>query len=231
MGPGNCSTCHTADSKTMHHGNAHTIAGDCEHCHTDPRNVTWIETLPTGGVPKHLPCEECHVTPKAYNGWANGQMTIFAFDEGSTHSTTNYSTNFTTSTANGGGHVIPNTAGAIDSWGVCFSCHGSSAIAVRPFHAKPTTYTATNQSCGTSGTARYMPGREARNDMGNFDFFAAEFRPTSTRPGGTGSCNQAGDWTGSVKYGATDFSATDLVIPDPWGTGTFTVPVFPAQTN
>jgi hypothetical protein len=241
---GTCTTCHTVAAATIHHtDNKHALIGECEYCHNDPRNMAggtfFQETPPSGGIPTHLPCEECHVKPKrgtTVNGWtaATGQMTIYAFNEGGSHSTTNYSANFTRTTAHSGGHVIANTVGQINNWGVCFSCHDGSgapghAVRVNHFHAKPTALTATNLSCGTSGTAAFAPGREARNTIGNFDFFASTFRPASTRPGGSGSCKQTSDWTNSIKYGSTNFTATDTTIPDPWGSGTTVIPVFPVQ--
>jgi hypothetical protein len=240
-GGGLCTACHTTSSATIHHANAHTVIGECEYCHTDPRHTsggsaTFLEAAPLGGIPKHLPCEECHVTPKrgaTVNGWTAtaGQMTIYAFNEGSSHSTTDYSSDFSRTVAHSGGHVISNTVGQINNWGICFSCHGSGTAAqVNVFHAKPTTITATNLSCGTNGNLRYAPGREAQNTMANFDFFASTFRPASTRPGGSGSCKVAGDWTGAVKYGSTIFTATDLLVPDPWSTATNTLPMFAAQT-
>jgi hypothetical protein len=240
-GGGLCTACHTTTSASIHHGNAHAAIGECEWCHTDPRHVSggsasFLETAPAGGIPTHLPCEECHVTPKlgaTANGWTAtaGQMTIYAFNEGGSHSTTDYTTDFTRTVAHSGGHVITNTVGKINNWGICFSCHGSGTAAqVNHFHAKPTAITATNLSCGTTGNLRYAPGREAQNTMANFDFFASTFRPASTRPGGSGSCKVAGDWTGAVKYGSTMFTASDLVVPDPWSTVTNTLPMFPAQT-
>lgn len=104
------------------------------------------------------------------------------------------------------------------------------AVRVNQFHAKPTAITATNLSCGTTGTSAFAPGRETRNTIGNFDFFASSFRPASTRPGGTGSCRQPTDWSDTVKYGSTMFTPTDTVVPDPWSTGTNTLPLYPTQT-
>jgi len=242
MALGSCTGCHT-NVTTMHHSNRHSLIGECEYCHADPRNAsgqtTFVETAPTGGIPTHLPCEECHVKPKrgtTVNGWTAtaGQMTIYAYNEGSTHSTTNYSSDFTRTVAHSSGHVIGNTAGQINNWGICFSCHDGTvgkAVRVNHFHAKPTAISATNTSCGTTGTSRYAPGREATNTMANFDFFASTFRPTSTRPGGTGSCNQVAEWTGAVKYGSTNYTASDLAVPDPWSTAVTTLPMFPAQTK
>ena len=239
-GGGLCTVCHTASGASIHHGNAHALVGQCEYCHTDPRNLaggtTFQETVSVPNpIPTHLPCEECHVTPKlgaTVNGWTatSGQMTIYAYSEGGTHSTTDYSSDFTRTVAHSGGHVIGNTVGQINNWGICFSCHGGTAVAVNHFHAKPTAITATNLSCGTTGTSAFAPGREARNTIGNFDFFASSFRPASTRPGGSGSCKQAADWTGSVKYGSTMFTPTDTAVPDPWSTATNTLPLFPNQT-
>jgi hypothetical protein len=238
-GGGLCTACHTTTSPSIHHGNAHALIGECEFCHSDPRNLVggtnFQDTAPGGGIPTHLPCEECHVTPKrgaTANGWtaSAGQMTIYAYNEGGTHSTTDYSTDFVRTVAHSGGHIISNTVGQINNWGICFSCHGGTAVRVNQFHAKATGITATNLSCGTAGTSRYAPGREATNTMANFDFFASSFRPASTRPGGSGSCKQAAEWTNAVKYGSTIFTATDLVVPDPWSTATNTVPMFPAQT-
>ena len=241
MAPGLCTTCHTVAAATLHHdGNRHALVGECEYCHADPRNLAgrmyFQETAPGGGIPTHLPCAECHVKPKlgaTVNGWTAtaGQMTIYAFNEGGSHSTTDYSSDFNRTIAHSGGHTIANTAGQINNWGICFSCHDTTtAVWVKQFHAKPTALVATNNSCGNSGTARYAPGREARNTIGNFDFFASTFRPASTRPGGSGTCRQPTDWSGATKYGTTNFPATDLIVPDPWSTATNTVPMFSAQT-
>ncbi|MDP2105423.1 MAG: hypothetical protein Q8J76_05455, partial [Desulfobulbaceae bacterium] len=171
MGTGSCTICHT-NTTTMHHNNNHSKIGECEYCHADPRNrpggTNFQETTPSGGLPTHLPCEECHVKPKRgaiVNGWTAtaGQMTIYAFNEGGTHSTTDYSSDFTRTVAHSGTHVIGNTVGQINNWGICFSCHDGSGGAgkagrVNIFHAKPTTYVANRNSCGSSGTARYAPG-------------------------------------------------------------------------
>lgn len=155
MTPGVCTGCHNATPLgNIHHGNANTLSGACEHCHTDTRIANWnvspySTNRPGGGYtapPTHLACEECHVMPKAAkgtgqvassqngrtDGWAGNNMTITAFNQGSdakktgaTGATGAWSAAYPKTTV----HTIPNTANQINNWGICIGCHDGTNTA------------------------------------------------------------------------------------------------------
>jgi hypothetical protein len=250
-GGGACTVCHNQMTTTStsaanaHHNDSagHTAIGQCEYCHTDPRNnsIAGFEETLGGAVtavkPLHLPCEECHVTPKGTAGTSwNPTMTILSFNEGlETQKTSSlWNVDYTRGTANNSGHVIANTSGAINNWGICFGCHDDSTgatrpIAALPLHPRPTNYVASNSSVA-SAWASFLPGRAVSNSLGNFNFLATTYRATSTAPGksaGNGS-SLTTQWASSVKYSypLDGGTATDVTIPDPFSTANVVVPMF-----
>lgn len=257
-GGGTCIQCHTgmntkALSTSVHHSDSsgHTNIGECEYCHADPRpsvasgsetnSGNFNETVASGWVtpPKHLPCEDCHVTPKS-TGIATGTlwtnpMTILAFNEGTEtqKASSTWITDYTRTTANTGGHVIANSSGKINNWGMCFSCHNNTtAIKVDVFHAAPVLFKATN-SAPASGWGSYLPGRSNTSTLANFNFLSASFRPTNTQPGITAGNGSAWgtQWAGQAKAFPAVFdggTASDFTIPDPYtATTAVLVPMYP----
>lgn len=149
-GGGNCTACHTGDKEVMHHANAHVAIGDCDYCHVDPRTAEplagpWGATAwtPPGdnldgdavidnvgnAVPTQLACVECHVR------WVDNGKVMKVIKYADRTDYLSYATNWATSIQ----HSIPGvTAGKIDNYGMCFSCHnGSNASAPRVWHARP----------------------------------------------------------------------------------------------
>lgn len=259
-GGGSCVICHTGmNTKTIsasvHHSDSagHTNIGECEYCHADPRPTSasasetntgnFNETAASGWItpPKHLPCEDCHVTPKSTGiatgtNWAN-PMTILAFNAAfdTQKSMSTWAADYTRSTANTGGHSIANSSGKINNWGICFNCHDNTrAIKVAVLHPAPILFKATNAAASSSwGT--FLPGRSMSSTLANFNFLAASYRPTSTQPGlaGANGSSWAGQWATGVKYNAQPYdggTASDMTIPDPYSTASTVVPMYPART-
>ncbi|NTV15594.1 MAG: hypothetical protein HGA96_16980, partial [Desulfobulbaceae bacterium] len=242
---GPCEGCHTQAVNTFHHLNVNASIGACTLCHFDPRNDNNPltpdydnKTPPAGGIPTQLPCDECHVTPVVNPGGFTGSMTISAWNEGGTHTRVSYATDFTRTVANtasgGTGHVIPNTAGKIDNWGICFGCHdgvaphGKAVSDIKPLHPQPT-------GVGTcNGT--YTPANG--KSMGRFFFLGTSWRPATTQPAsssGNGtpattncSTKQTAVWASANSGVGTGIrgAVSSLTIPDPWGTSTRVVPVW-----
>lgn len=252
-GGGTCILCHTGMntdvlSAGVHHTDSagHTNIGECEYCHADPRAGSQAASGDNGNFqevmaitpPKHMPCEDCHVTPKSTgiatgNSWAN-PMTILSFNEAydTQKSMSTWAADYTRATANTGGHSIANSSGKINNWGICFNCHNSTrAIKVDVLHAAPLLYKATNASV-SSGWGTFLPGRAVSSTLANFNFLVSSFRPTATVPGITGG---RGDtwvamYASSVKYNLQPYdggTASDMTIPDPYSTASTIVPMYP----
>ncbi|MFW8602265.1 Ig-like domain-containing protein [Desulfobacterota bacterium M19] len=164
-GGGECTVCHTAAAATFHHTNANAKVGNCEYCHDDPRVPrmagAWDASTPGDNgnnygtsVPTQMACQECHVS---YSG---GNMLITKFTRSNY---TSYAADWTRTTQ----HIIPNTAGRINNYGICFSCHnGTTAAAVSVWHARPDKHSPSTWALNTSdrnrcnnNDAHYAPGR------------------------------------------------------------------------
>ncbi|MEW6426657.1 MAG: dockerin type I domain-containing protein [Thermodesulfobacteriota bacterium] len=219
-GGGVCTVCHTglaAAASDFHHaishGASYAAVGECEHCHADPRSG-WAANLPgdanatgtalTGAgtlIPTQLACANCHAS------FAGGNLVITRY---SRSNYTNLSTDWTRATA----HTVPNSAGRINNWGICFSCHdsdpGDGAPLVSVWHARPDVHGGAAWALGTSryqrsrcygNEARYAPGRAydgsgdngaVSSNLGAFNLFRANYyyaNGPNDKPGGSTDCS------------------------------------------
>ncbi|MEW6428085.1 MAG: cytochrome c3 family protein [Thermodesulfobacteriota bacterium] len=218
-GGGTCKVCHTGLATTasnfhhaITHGSGYAAVGQCEHCHSDPRN-TWSPTRPgdansTGTAitgagtlnPTQLACVNCH------GAFGGGNLTITKYTR------TNY-TNLATDWTRATVHTIPNTANQINNWGICFDCHNNPNNATSPqvnlWHARPDKNGGATWALGTTryqrsrcygDEARYAAGRAydgsggssasaVSSNLGAFNIFRANYYIASGKPGNSTNCS------------------------------------------
>jgi hypothetical protein len=214
-GGGICTICHTAgaaSASSFHHTSNRAAVGQCEYCHTDPRPVSWSTTAAPGdngtasGLtrPTQLACIDCHVS------WTGGNLIVTKYTRATY---TSLATDWTRATQ----HTVPNSAGRINSYGICLSCHdGVKASSVSVWHARPdrfggtawTFYEANTASSTTGKTysrsscdtttgdqAHYAAGRSKDTStgtspqslIGGFNIFAPQYGLKNKASGNAGS--------------------------------------------
>ncbi|MEW6429152.1 MAG: hypothetical protein AB1568_14075 [Thermodesulfobacteriota bacterium] len=202
----NCTSCHG----TSHHSSPQAVAGNCTHCHVDPRS-TWTAMRPgdNGGssqFPTQLGCKQCHVRVVG--------STIY-IDK------IRYGSNgYGSAPIKSVQHTLSGvTGGKINNFGICFSCHnGIKATRVGLYHAKPASAASRNRC----SSMRYAPGR------GSFNLFWSTWHGQEESSFGSESCKNDSD-----RYRNPAVSYRMMAIPcgtynSCSGSSTKTMPVLPA---
>ncbi|MDP2105085.1 MAG: Ig-like domain-containing protein, partial [Desulfobulbaceae bacterium] len=212
----NCKTCHTANAASFHHTNAKAVAGKCTWCHADPRS-SWTTMRPgdngsTAPFPTQMACRTCHVRVSGSTIYIDK----ISYNMGSTYP---YSTAPTRTVQ----HTLTGiTAGSINNFGICMSCHdGTKAVGVGLFHAKPTTPASRNRQ----DNMKYAPG------VGTFNLFWNSWHGREDASFGREEYeNSQNKWrnpTVSFKYIAAPCASFNNCS----GATTKLVPVLPAVAN
>jgi len=132
----NCFECHAGGGpNNPHHVTDEAAAGNCEHCHADPRpDPSWTGAFPADNgynscsdVPTQLACRGCHVR------FVGGNMEVTRFTR---TNYVDYSGDYTRTVV----HTLPSPRGQINNYGICLGCHTTNdnpALNITVFHARP----------------------------------------------------------------------------------------------